>query len=126
MQTVAAIVDKDAVDLEAAGISSDILALFEDNRIRLTSSDQLPRGAEAGRTGSQDRYAGTRHLRGVFHQQESDYERNKSFCLRTINSVTRQSLEQHLFFTHCHPQHHRGKQHDRNYQPGVQAQFKAQ
>src|ERR1700730_4039176 len=105
MQTVAAIVDKHAIDLETPGISSDILALFKNNRLLLTGAGQLPRGAEAGGPDSQDRYARTRHLRGVFHHHESDYERYEPLCLRTIDSVTRQSINEHLLFTYGHPQH---------------------
>jgi hypothetical protein len=121
---VTSVVDKDTVELETTGIPSDILALFKDNRICLTSADQLPRGAEAGGTSSQNCYTWTRHLSNISIQ--SDYERDESFRMRTIDSVTRQSFKKHLLFAHCHPQHHGGKQHHGDYQPGVQAQLQAE
>jgi hypothetical protein len=57
VKAMAAVIDRYAVQLEAAGVASDVIALFQDNGDRLAAAGQLPCGPDPCRACAQYRYS---------------------------------------------------------------------
>jgi hypothetical protein len=62
VQPVTAIVDRDALQLEAAGVAADVITLLDDDRLRPLEAVQLPGGGNTGRPGAENGDAGGGHL----------------------------------------------------------------
>jgi len=54
MQAVAAVIDGNGIDLETAGIASDVVSLFEHHGCGLALARKLPCGTQSGGPGTED------------------------------------------------------------------------
>src|SRR5438477_10894486 len=63
VQPMTAVVDRDSIDLEAAGVAAHLVALLQHDRLRLAAAMELPRGAQPGGAGPEN--GDTRYCHGA-------------------------------------------------------------
>ena len=86
---MAAVVDPDAIEIEAAGIPADIITLLHDGDVGPIAVHQLPGGSNARRPRPQNRYPGAPHL-VVPEPSRSHHEGNEALGAGTIRVIAGQ------------------------------------
>ena len=113
---MAAVIDWQSCDLEAARIPSDNVALLEHNNFRFIFFAQSPGSSKTCRAGSKYGDSSFRHLH---------HERNESLGTLVILHITGEFSKKHFFFFHRFQYHDWTKGQSSDDKPRVQSELES-